>query len=144
MGRPDILNNISISTIVFTIFALWVGAHYGIVGVAWAHLFRVIVLLVIQVVVVKKILGVPPMHILDGIFRSLFSSGVMALAMGAVAWGLQGSNNALILALQLVVGLVAYLITSFLVNRDATASILKLGIKVVGGKPANAADLIAS
>jgi hypothetical protein len=68
----------------------------------------------------------------------------MALAMGAVAWGLQGSNNALILALQLVVGLVAYLITSFLVNRDATASILKLGIKVVGGKPANAADLIAS
>jgi PST family polysaccharide transporter len=144
MGRPDILNNISISTIVFTIFALWVGAHYGIVGVAWAHLLRVVILLVIQVVVVKKVLGVPPMHILDGIFRSLFSSGVMALAMGAVAWGLQGSNNALILALQLVVGLVAYLITSFLVNRDATASILKLGIKVVGGKPANAADLIAS
>ena len=144
MGRPDILNNISISTIVFTIFALWVGAHYGIVGVAWAHLLRVIILLVIQVVVVKKVLGVPPMHILDGIFRSLFSSGVMALAMGAIAWELQGSSNALILTLQLVAGLVAYLIASFLVNRDATASILKLGIKVVGGKPANAADLIAS
>jgi len=142
MGRPDILNKISVSTIVFTILALWVGAHYGIVGVAWAHLLRVIVLLALQVVVVKKVLGIPPMHILEGIFKALLSAGVMALAMGAISWEFQGSSNLLILILQLLVGVVTYLVSSFLINRDATKSFLKLGMKIIGGKPAS--DLSSS
>ena len=137
MGRPDILNKISISTIVFTIFALWVGSHYGIVGVAWAHLLRVIILLGIQIVIVKRILGVPPMQILEGIFRALLSAGIMALVMGAIAWKLLGSGNLLILILQLLLGTATYLIASFLINRAATNSVLKLGMKIIGGKPTN-------
>lgn len=142
MGRPDILNKISISTIVFTIFALWLGVHYGIVGVAWAHLFRVIVLLGIQIVIVKRILGISPMHVLDGIFRSLLSAIVMALVMSAISWELQGSSSALVLILQILVGVVAYLVSSFLINRVATTSILTLGMKIIGGKPAT--DWISS
>jgi len=142
MGRPDILNKISISTIAFTIFALWVGAHYGIVGVAWAHLLRVVILLGIQIVIVKRILGIPPMHVLDGIFRALLSAAVMALVMGAISWKLQGSSSALILILQLLAGVVTYLVSSFLINRVATISILTLGMKIIGGKPAT--DWISS
>jgi PST family polysaccharide transporter len=135
MGRPDILNKISVSTIVFTVLALWVGAHYGIVGVAWAHLLRVIILLGIQIIIVKRILGIPSMQILEGIFKSLLSAGVMALVMGAIALVLHGTSNFLILILQLLVGVVTYLISSFLINRAVTISIFTLGKKIIGGKP---------
>jgi O-antigen/teichoic acid export membrane protein len=137
MGRPDILNKISFSTIVFTILALWIGAHYGIVGVALAHLSRVILLMGIQIIVVKKVLGIPPMHILDGVLRSFLSATVMALAMGAVSWKIQGSSNALILILQLLVGIVTYLVSSLLFNRAVTISILTLGMKMISGKSAS-------
>lgn len=134
MGRPDILSKISISTIAFTIFALWLGSHYGIAGVAWAHLSRVIILLGIQIVIVKKVLGVPPMHILEGITRALLSALVMALVMSAISLKLQGSSSVLILILQLLFGAVTYLVSSLLINRAATISILTLGMKMIGRK----------
>lgn len=142
MGRPGILSQISISTIAFSIFALWVGSHYGIVGVAWAHLTRVIIMLGIQIVIVKKILHISAMHILDGIFRSFLGAAVMALAMSATSRGLHGSSSALILVLQLFVGAGTYVTASFLINRSTTASILALGMKMVGRKPAT--DWISS
>lgn len=142
MGRPDILNKISVSTIVFTIFALWIGSHYGIVGVAWAHLSRVIIMLGIQIVIVKRILGVPPMHILEGIFRSLLSAGVMALVMSVISWKLQGSSSVVVLVLQLVVGVITYIVSSLLINRSATVSILTLGMNMINRK--STSDSIAS
>jgi O-antigen/teichoic acid export membrane protein len=134
MGRLDILNKISVSTIVFTIFSLWVGAHYGIVGVAWAHLFRVIILMGVQIMVVKRILDIPPMHILESIFKSLLSALVMGLSMGAISWILQGSSSVIILILQLLVGVIVYLLSSWVINRSATISIFGLGMKVFSGK----------
>lgn len=142
MGRPDILNKISVSTIVFTIFALWFGSHYGIVGVAWAHLSRVIILLGIQIVIVKRILGVPPRHILEGILRAFLSAGVMALVMSAISWKLQGSSSVVVLVSQLVVGAITYIVSSLLFNRSATISILTLGMNMINRKPAS--DSISS
>ena len=142
MGRPDILSKISISTIAFTIFALWLGSHYGIAGVAWAHLSRVIILLGIQIVIVKRILGVPPRHILEGILRAFLSAGVMALVMSAISWKLQGSSSVVVLVSQLVVGAITYIVSSLLFNRSATISILTLGMNMINRKPAS--DSISS
>ncbi|MDD2921805.1 MAG: lipopolysaccharide biosynthesis protein, partial [Anaerolineales bacterium] len=134
MGRPDILNAISLSTIVFTIFALWFGSYYGIVGVAWAHLIRVILLALAQIVIVNKILGIPVAHVVEAIFKPLICAGIMALAMGAVSWEMRGSSDALILALQLSSGLITYLVSSWLINRVVTMSIWKMARQMLGGR----------
>ena len=136
IGRPDILNMITLSTIVFTIIILLFGSRYGIVGVAWAHLLRVIVVAVVQIVIVKRVLGLPSVQIFEAIFKPLLSALLMALCMWAVSVGLHGFANWLILLVQLVVGLVAYLAASFLFNRSVTVSVFSLAFKMVGGKSA--------
>ncbi|MBI3169149.1 MAG: lipopolysaccharide biosynthesis protein [Chloroflexi bacterium] len=136
IGRPDILNKLSLSTIVLTIFALWIGSYYGIVGVAWGHLIRVTVIGAVQVMIVKNVLGVSPAHIVSAIFKPLFSAGLMALGMWAIAWSFQGSGNGLILVLQLVLGLLTYLAAAFVFNRSVTVSMFRLVLKIAGGKPA--------
>jgi PST family polysaccharide transporter len=123
MGRVDILRKLSLSTIVFTIFSLWFGARYGIVGVAWAHLLRVILLGLIQIVIVNKVLSISPFRILDAMFRPLACAGLMALIMNGVFWLMQQSSNAIVLILQLVVGLGGYLVFSWVVNRSVTQSV---------------------
>ncbi|HNE06234.1 MAG TPA: lipopolysaccharide biosynthesis protein, partial [Anaerolineales bacterium] len=124
MGRPDILNNISISTILFTIFALWVGARYGIIGVAWAHLIRVLVLLGIQIVIVKRVLSIPYGDILKSIFNPLVCSIIMVSVMAFVSKEFQTLSTPLLLVLQLFVGGSTYLVSSFLINKDTTIFIL--------------------
>lgn len=133
MGRPDILNKISISTIVFVILALWIGSYYGIVGVAWAHLLRVVALLGIQIVIVSRILDIPSRDILNAIFKPALCAALMALVMWGISWLLQGSSNLLILISQLVGGLLSYIAASFLLNRETTRYIIRLGLKMVGG-----------
>jgi len=135
MGRPDILNKISVSTIVFSIFALWVGSHYGIVGVAWAHLLRVLIMMGVQIIVVDKILGIRSKYILGGIFKALFCALAMALAMGLLSLNLQGVSSLVLLILQLLLGVVTYLISSMLFNLETTRYVLKFAMKVIGIKP---------
>ena len=96
IGRPDILNMISLSTIVFAIIILLFGSRYGIVGVAWAHLLRVIVMAMVQIVIVKRVIGLPSINIFEAIFKPLLSALLMALCMWAVSWGLHGFANGLI------------------------------------------------
>jgi O-antigen/teichoic acid export membrane protein len=136
MGRPDILNKISISTIVFSILALWVGVRYGIVGVAWAHLLRVIVLMIVHIFVVNRVLGISSLNVLVSFFRALLGAGIMALVMGGIAWRLQGASAPIILILQLLAGAVTYFVSSLLINRAATIAILNLGMKMIDRKPA--------
>lgn len=134
MGRPDILNKISLSTIVFTIFALWIGAHFGIVGVAWAHLLRVIILAGIQIVIVHRVLGIPFAHILEGILRPLLCASMMAMSMGAVSMLLSQATTWLLLILELIVGVLVYLAASFWINRQVTTYFYSLGLNIFGGK----------
>lgn len=141
MGRPDILNKISISTIIFSILALWVGVRYGIVGVAWAHLLRVVVLMIVNIIVVNRVLGVSSLSILQSLFRASLGAGIMALVMALIAWRLQGASTAMILVLQLLAGAATYIVSSLFVNRAATVSMLNLGMKMIDRKPAD--DLIS-
>jgi len=141
MGRPEILSKISLATIVFIIFALWIGAHYGIVGVAWAHLIRVILLFGVHIVIARKVLGIVPSHILDAVLRPLLSAAVMALGMRVVELKFQGFASGWILILQLVAGLLVYLVASFLFNRPVTVSILSLAVKMVESKSSDFGNL---
>jgi PST family polysaccharide transporter len=142
MGRPDILNKLSISTIVFTIFALFIGSFFGIVGVAWAHLLRVIALGLVQVVIVNRVLGISVWDILEAIFKPVVCASIMALAMAVVAWLLSGGSEIIILILQLVTGLLTYLAASWLLNREVTQTILKMGLQLFGQKPAGGSDAV--
>ncbi len=132
MGRPDILNKISLSTIVFTIVALVIGSYYGIVGVALAHLLRVVALLVLQIIIVNKILGIPSMQIVEGIIRPLICALIMAVTMSFTSNLLSKTSSIWILVLQLLTGFLSYLAFSFMFNRETTLSIIRLGTKMIG------------
>jgi PST family polysaccharide transporter len=120
MGRVDILSKLSLSTIGFTIFSLWFGARYGLVGVAWAHLLRVILLGLVHIVIVNRVLNASFLHILDAIFRPLACAGIMALAMNGVSLLSHQLNNAIVLFSQLLTGSVTYFVFSWLINRSVT------------------------
>jgi O-antigen/teichoic acid export membrane protein len=123
MGRVDILSKLSFSTIVFTIFSLWFGARFGIIGVAWAHLLRVTLLGFVQVAIVSRVLKASVFNVLEAIFKPFICAGLMALGMHGVSLLFGESGNATLLILQLLSGLVIYFISAWLINYKVTLSI---------------------
>lgn len=137
MGRPDILNKVGGVTLVLTVLALWFGANYGIVGVAWAHLLRAIVMGTINVLVLWRLLGSPPQDTLNAIARPVICSLIMVLAMFGVASIAQSGSDALILVLQTLTGIFTYLMSAWLLNRIVTQSLWSTVQQVFGRKVAN-------
>jgi PST family polysaccharide transporter len=127
MGRPDILNLLSISTIIFTILILWFGAKFGIVGIAWAHLFRVILLGIAQVVIVHKMISMPLGQILEAILKPLLCAGIMAVVMWAASVLVGQVNPLFILIVEVLMGMIAYIISSWFVNRSVTLTVWTMG-----------------
>lgn len=136
IGRPDILNKLSLSTIAFTVLILLFASRYGIVAVAWAHFARVVLIGVAQIFLVNKMLDVKPWPILQSIAKSLAAAACMGLVMYVVPGFMPGIQQGYLLASQLAAGAVFYIAASFLLNRGATLSVLNLAMQLTGGRSA--------
>ena len=79
IGRPDILNQISMVKIPVLIGIIWVGAHWGIVGVAAGQIIFAIISIVFESVVVSRIIDFNLSETIQPLIPATICSGAMAL-----------------------------------------------------------------
>jgi lipopolysaccharide exporter len=87
VGRPDILVKLSIFSIIIIIPSLLLGAHYfGVIGVAYGHLFAVIIRRAVSLFFATRFVNVTLAEIFNQIRASLRSGLAMAVGVLAVLY----------------------------------------------------------
>ncbi len=110
VGRPDILLKLSIFSIVIIVPSLLIGAHFfGVIGVAYGHLFAVIVRRVISLVVATRFVNVTVAEIFEQVRASLLAGLAMTLLALAVLYLTSDWSPLLQLLCVAIVGALVYL-----------------------------------
>ncbi len=86
VGRPDILLNLSIFSVIILIPSLLIGSTFGVIGVAWGHLFAVLVRRIVSLAFATRFLKVTLWEILSELKPSLRAGLVMAAVAFAVLY----------------------------------------------------------
>lgn len=87
VGRPDILVKLSIFSIIIIVPALLLGAHYfGVIGVAYGHLFAVIIRRAVSLFFATRFVNVTLAEIFEQIRASLFAGLAMAIVVLALLY----------------------------------------------------------
>jgi PST family polysaccharide transporter len=91
IGKPEISIKITVPTMIFRLFALWVGAQFGLIYVAVAHLVSVIIEVIVRTIVATRVLKISISDILAqltafvaGGFMVIVSLGVLYLTRDMV------------------------------------------------------------
>jgi len=130
IGRPEISIKITVPTMIFRLFALWIGAHFGLIYVAVAHLISVIVEVIVRVTVAIRVLNISLGDIVSQ-FTAFLAGGIMVLVSCGVLWLTRDMIPLARLVIIIACGGVSYLGAVWFLERD---SILRfagmLGIKL--------------
>jgi hypothetical protein len=115
---------------IFRLFALWIGAHFGLIYVAVAHLISVIVEVIVRVTVAIRVLNISLGDIVSQ-FTAFLAGGIMVLVSCGVLWLTRDMIPLARLVIIIACGGVSYLGAVWFLERD---SILRfagmLGIKL--------------
>jgi hypothetical protein len=118
-GRPDILAKLSVVELVIAVPLLWIGATYGILYVALAHLAANIILALIKLVVVTQLVHFSFMDIFKALQPAVTGSLVMILAVSGLRILIADYEPALRLVLLTLGGMAAYVLALWIFNREA-------------------------
>lgn len=110
LGRTDVLARLAMLELVVLIPALIVGAHHGIVGVAWAHAIVAALDTTARLVVANRMVGTTPRSIWNQIRPSLAAGLWLAAAAVPTLWLTRHSPDVLSLLVTAVAGCAAYLL----------------------------------
>jgi len=83
-GRPDILIKSSVPIFLLRLVALWIGAHYSLVGVAIAHLIVESVAAVVRMVIIRKMIGVTVLDLVRELRALIAAIPLAGLALPAL------------------------------------------------------------
>jgi O-antigen/teichoic acid export membrane protein len=130
VGRPDILNYLSLVKLAMLVPVLWWGAvNYGIEGVAWGNTVVRIIGIVIDMLVVARFIKISVWDNLRVIWPPLLAaclmSGAVRLLYSAVDPTERGGIP--VLALTVAVGAMVYLAAMWLLDRSGMRGMLELG-----------------
>ena len=118
IGRPDILNKLSVIQLLIVIPALWFSAGYGVFYVALAQVILSALLAVVKLLVIRRLIG---LHFVD-ILSAIRPGATGAIVMVAAVLGLQVFVRELSPLLQLLIlslsGGLIYVATIWLTNRE--------------------------
>lgn len=110
VGRPDILVKLSIFSIVILVPSLLLGAHYfGVIGVAYGHLFAVIIRRAVSLFFATRFVNVTVGEIFAQIRASLLAGLAMTVLAFAVLYLTSGWSALPQLLVVALVGAAAYL-----------------------------------
>lgn len=133
IGRTDILLGLTALTVIVIVPSIWIGSHFGLIGVAWGHLFAVLIRRIVSLTLATKFVRV---KIVD-IFKELKPAFLAGLAMTPptllVLYLTAGASPFIQLALVALTGMASYLGVLWRLERD---NLLRL-VRLIGGtKPA--------
>lgn len=125
IGRPDILLKLSIPMVPLRLGALWIGAQYSILGVAYAHLMVEIVSAFIHLIIIRKMLDVTVWEIIREL--KAFIGGAVLSACALPALYLTQEYAPLIrLIIVTAAGGIGYIGTIWLVERRSLFAALRM------------------
>jgi PST family polysaccharide transporter len=125
INRPEILTAVSFFKLPVLAVVLWYATHYGLNGVALAHVFLASFFVMVDSVVVSRIIGFGFRQLLSSLAPALAAASVMGAITGLVAWG-SASDDALELMLLVGLGIVLYSAALRIVSRQIYIQIVKL------------------
>jgi lipopolysaccharide exporter len=130
IGRPDIQAKLSIAAFLIRVVALWIGAQYSLVGVAFGHLIAGTIVLVIRLLVAYKILGVTLNDIVHQLSAFIGGVGLALLALPTLYLTSNTSSLFHLLAVTLA-GVIGYIGVIWFIERTLLIDAFqKLGLKV--------------
>jgi lipopolysaccharide exporter len=132
VGRPDMLNILSLIKLVMLVPALWWGAaNYGIVGVAWGQLVVRAIGILIDMWAVSGFVKVSVLHNLRVIWPPMLAAAVMALAVQALFSFAQDPSGIPALVLAILSGASVYLVLIRLLDPKAVTALTSLAVVMV-------------
>jgi PST family polysaccharide transporter len=118
VGRPDILLNLSIFSVIILIPSLLFGSTFGVIGVAWGHLFAVLIRRMVSLAFATRFLKVTLWEILSQLAPSLRAGLVMASATVAVLYLTASLSPLVQLIFVVIVGAGSYLGVAWWTEKD--------------------------
>jgi O-antigen/teichoic acid export membrane protein len=126
IGRPDILLQLSILTLIIIIPALLIGARFGIIGVAIGHLVAILIRRVISLGLATRFVNVTLMDIFGELKSSLIAALVMAPITLAVLYLTTGLNPFLQLISIVFSGALSYLGVLWWIEKENLMRLLRM------------------
>ncbi|MFH1104584.1 MAG: lipopolysaccharide biosynthesis protein [Actinomycetota bacterium] len=108
LGRSAVLARLAVLELVALVPALIIGAHHGIVGVAWAHAIVATMDTTVRLVVATRMVGISGRQIWDQIRPSLTAGLWLTAAAVPVLWLTRAAGDALSLLATALAGCLAY------------------------------------
>ena len=137
IGRPDILNRLSLLKVVLLVPTLWwCAVNFGIEGVAWGQLAIRVVTILIDIAVVARVVQVSVAANLREIAPSLIASALMAVAVRLVFLLDPAERSVPLLVLATIVGGVVYGGLIWLLDRPTVTAVVQLGRSLLDRRPA--------
>ncbi len=118
IGRPDILLKLSIVGIFIYIPAMWIGARYGLIGLAWGYLISMIIEQLLRIAFAMRFVHVTAMDILKEMRPAAQAALFMVMIAAGVLTLTQHTGSILQLGLVVTSGAIAYLSVVWLTERN--------------------------
>lgn len=135
VGRPGILNVLSLVKLVMLVPALWFGAaNFGIMGVAWGQLIVRVVGIVIDMRVVSEFVKVGVWENVRALLPSLISSALMAATLQALFVAAGGVPGVGALVLCIAAGAAQYMALLWVLDPEAVDSLMSLARGFIPGR----------
>jgi PST family polysaccharide transporter len=125
IGRPDILLKTSIPIFIIRVIALWIGAQYGILWVAVAHLAAALVDMAVRLVITSRILKIALLDILRELTAFIGGAALAALAVPTL-YLTQGVSPLIRLLCVVAAGGLGYIGFVWLFERNSLLRALKM------------------
>lgn len=116
-GRPDILTKLSFFEMIVAVPMLWLGANYGILYVAVAHLAANSLLTIVKFIVVYKLINLKLGEMLAALQPSVTTSTVMLISVYGVGVLIQNFASLPRLVLLTLTGIATYAAALLIFNR---------------------------
>lgn len=133
IGRPDILLWLTVLTVIVIVPSIWIGSHFGLIGIAWGHLFAVLVRRATSLTLATKYVQIKIADILKEL-KPAFLAGVVMVPFALLALKLTANAAPIIQLISVVAaGAISYLAVLWRLERD---NLLRL-IRMVSGAKQN-------
>jgi O-antigen/teichoic acid export membrane protein len=146
VGRPDILVKLEVLNMVVLVLALWVGAYFGLIGVACGHLLASLVRMVADLLVASRFVKVSVKEILLQLKPSFLGGLVLVLLALPALYFTANGLPLLRLLVTMMIGAIGYLTALWFLEQELLLRIGRmLNLPGLGQKlPAASLDLTSS
>ncbi len=144
IGRPDVLVKLEVLNMMVLVPALWFGARYGLVGIAWGHLGASVVRMVADLLVAAKLVDIRLRELLAQLIPSFLAGMILLLLAVPVLWATIGLSPVVRLVLVGGAGALGYIIPLWFLERETMQKLFSTLGFLKGKKTAVAGLLLAA